>query len=75
MPSSDFTRKSVERTNRTIQQLQQRFMQYTGPRVTVESPKEERLRIQNQDPEQTMAMIKKMGPEQWDAYMKELYNG
>ena len=73
MPSSDFTRKSIERTNRTITKLQERFLQYTGPRVTVESHREERLRIQNQDPEETMAMINRMGPEQWDTYMKEIY--
>jgi adenylate cyclase class IV len=73
MPSSDFTRKSIERTNKTILKLQERFLQYTGPRMVVESHKEERLRIQNQDPEDTMAMIKHMGPEQWDTYMKEIY--
>ena len=73
MPSSDFTRKSVERTSRTISQLQERFLQYTGPRMVVESHREERLRIQNQDPEDTMAMIQGMGPAEWDAYMKEIY--
>ena len=73
MAESDFTRKSVERTNRTIGKLQERFLQYTGPRMTVKSNKEKRLEIQNQDPEQTMAMINRMGPEQWDTYMKEIY--
>ena len=73
----DFTRKALNQTERTLGLLQESLRNRitSGPRGAPKSNLERRLEIQNQDPEVTMAMIKKMGPEQWDAYMKEIYNG
>jgi hypothetical protein len=73
----DWTRDALDQVEKTIGKLQvslQSRIPY-GPRTVIKSNMEKRLDIQNQPPEQTIAMIKKMGPEQWDAYMKELYRG
>ena len=69
---NDFTRKAVLRTEKTIGQLQQRFLQYTGPRVDIKSEKEKRMEQQGQDAETTINMMNKMGPQQWDDYLKQL---
>jgi hypothetical protein len=77
MPQQDWTRDALDQVEKTIGKLQTSFQSRIpyGPRTVIKSNLEKRLDVQNQSPEQTISMMKKMGPEQWDAYMKELYRG
>jgi hypothetical protein len=77
MPQQDWTRDALDQVEKTIGKLQVSFQARIpyGPRTVIKSNLQKRLDIQNQSPEQTIAMRNKMGPEQWDAYMKELYRG
>ena len=76
MPDKDISRKAVEQTSKTLGKLQLSFMKRIpyGPRNEAMSPTEERRQIQNMDVDAKMQKIQEMGPEAWDAYMKELYN-
>ena len=71
----DFTRMALNRVEATIGRLQESLSKRitSGPRGAIKSNLDKRLEIQNQDPEITIAMMNKMGPKDWDAYMKELY--
>ena len=77
MPDKDISRKAVEQTSRTLGKLQLSFMKRIpyGPRNEVMSPMEERRKIQDMDASVKLQKMQEMGPEAWDAYMKELYDG
>ena len=71
----DFSRLAIEQTERTIGKLQEGLkgrMPY-GPRSVVKTNLEQRLEMQELDPRVKDSIAQEMGPEQWDAYMKEMY--
>jgi hypothetical protein len=77
MAELDISRRAVLQSLTTIGKLtlgMQKTLPY-GPRNEVLTPTERRLNIQDMDIGLKLQEMKSMGPEAWDAYMKELYNG
>lgn len=76
MPEKDISRMIVERAAPIVGQLREYFqtqlMPY-GPKKEYLTPREERLRLQGMEPTDKIKLQQKMGPAEWDIYMKELY--
>ena len=74
-PKKDVSRLSTEQTLATILKISKQFNArfFTGPSRTEMTPTDLRRHYQNMPANDKIQQINQMGPEQWDAYMKEIY--